>query len=133
MKKIFTILFCAAIASSSFSQTTAGTKKYKAYNSHSSQHNNIIVMKSCNKQIAYAIDPRSDRDLEINKINYINNIQVQQVINNKDLGIWDKRDALDALEFQRVQQVNVVYQKYSDSVTAYTAQQINNSFGRNKQ
>ena len=49
------------------------------------------------------------------------------------MGIWEKRDALDALEFQRVQEVNVVYQKYSDSVTAYTAQQINNSFRKNTQ
>ncbi len=129
MKKTLILLLCAVVASSSFAQTTKNTQAIK-HTKHVSHVSKAIAknLEESNVNIStpavYDTDPRTQRDEELNRINYFNNIQVQQVMNDKSLGIWEKRDALDALEFKRIQQVNVVYQKYSDSVTAYTAQQI---------
>lgn len=125
MKKIFTFLFCAIIISSAFAQTDFKVKSTKTI---SNKH--FVTKKEKDYTLAKtstSIDPRFDRDKEINKIDYMNNIQVQQVLNDKTLGIWEKRDALDALEFQRIQKVNVIYQKYNGSVASYTAQQLENS------
>lgn len=111
MKKIFTFLFCTAIISSAFSQsgnqyvfnTTPNAYYHNSYN-----------------------DARYERDREIDKINYINNLQVQRLVNDGTLDIWQKRDALNVLESKRIQKINLVYSQYSEAITNGINEQSNN-------
>ena len=111
MKKIFTFLLSTAILSSAFAQTDYtyhfSKKNYQNYNN----------------------DPRYERDKEIEEINYLNSFQVQRLVDDPCLNIWEKRDALDAQASQRIQKVNSVYQKYSNSV-AYTSNKMRHNFER---
>lgn len=111
MKKIFTFLFCTVIISSAFSQAD---KQY-AFNKNSNPY----------YQTSYN-HARYERDNEINKVNYFNNIRVQQLVNDVTFNIWQKRDALNALESQRIQKINSIYAQYSDAVAASTNRQFNN-------
>jgi len=111
MKKIFTFLFCTAIISSVFSQ--AGNQY--AFNKNS----NPYYRTSYN-------GARYERDREIDRINYFNNIRVQQLVNDGTLTIWQKHDALNALESQRIQKINNVYQQYSGAIVAHTNEQSDN-------
>lgn len=113
MKKIFTFLFCTTSLVSAFAQTNC--------TSHSPSNNTENIQSNNN-------DPRYERDKEIERINYMNNIQVQRLIDDSYLTLWEKRDALNALESQRIKKINIVYAKYSNSVAYYTSNEINNSF-----
>jgi hypothetical protein len=115
MKKIFTFLVCTAIISSAFAQSN-----YPSCNEqdpHAHDH-------------AYNDDPRYQRDQEIEQLNYQNNLQVQRLANDPCLGIWEKKEALDALESQRIQKVNDIYQKYNGAVAYVTIRERNNSLNR---
>ncbi len=112
MKKIFTCLFCTAIIFSAFSQTdySSGNQQDRQALSHN-----------------YNGDPRDQRDQEIEQLNYQNNLQVQRLINDQCLGIWEMKEALNALESQRIQKLNGIYQKYNDAVAYFTIRERNNS------
>ena len=112
MKKLFTLLICTTIISSAFSQADyySGQQQDRQVRNHS-----------------YSDDPRYERDQEIEQLNYLNNLQVQRLVNDPCLGIWEKKEALDALESQRIGKVNVIYQKYNDAVAYFTIRERNNS------
>jgi len=109
MKKIITFLFCATVISSAFAQTdsrdwNSRNKNVDDYgNSNNYRYQNII----------------NQRDQEIQKMNYQNNWQVHQIVNNCNLNIWDKRDILNNLETQRIQKINEIYAKYSNTIVYY--------------
>jgi hypothetical protein len=107
MKKIFTLLFCAIVISSSFAQTD-GSNNSKIININ--YYQNII----------------NQRNYEIQQVNYLNDHQVQTVVNNCNLDIWEKRDMLDNLETQRIQNINNVYGWYSNTVAYYHSNERNN-------
>lgn len=118
MKKIITILFSAAIISSSFAQTD--NRNWNDRNSNSDYYGNSNG-RHFNDQQNNIIN---QRDQEIQKVNYQNSFQVQQVVNDDDLGIWEKRDILNNLESQRIQRINNIYLQYSNQIAYY---QRNNS------
>ncbi|MEO7120085.1 MAG: hypothetical protein ABIY62_03255 [Ginsengibacter sp.] len=116
MKKFFTLLVCTAIISSAFSQAD--------YYSGNQQDRQVLNHNNND-------DPRYERDREVDQLNYQNNFQVQRLVNDPCLSIWEKKDALDALESQRIGKVNIIYQKYNDAVAYFTIRERNNSFNRN--
>jgi len=121
MKKIITILFSAAIISSSFAQ--ADNRNWNDRNSNSDYYGNSND-RHFNDQQNNIIN---QRDQEIKKVNYQNSFQVQQVVNDDDLGIWEKRDILNNLESQRIQRINNIYLQYSNQIAYH---QRNNSNDR---
>jgi len=52
-------------------------------------------------------------------MNSENDWQVQQIVSNCDLNIWDKRDILNNLETQRIQKINEIYSEYSNIIAYY--------------
>ncbi|MEO8413420.1 MAG: hypothetical protein ABI472_07155 [Ginsengibacter sp.] len=113
MKKIFTLLVCTALILSAFAQRNVAYQNQQNYKIRRGNYNN---------------DPRYERDKEIARLNYFNNIRVQQLVNDPCLNIWEKRDAIRTLETQRIQKINTIYQAYNSSVAYYTSNEINNSF-----
>ncbi len=109
MKKIFTLLFCAAV-SSTFGQ--AGQSNTACKNIH----------------VDYRQDAVRQRDQEIQKVNYQNSFQVSLVVNDNNLSIWEKRDVLDNLEAQRIKNLNKIYDRYRNAVAYSSRNEKNNLF-----
>lgn len=123
MKKIFTFLFCASIISSSFAQANK-TDQYQL-NRKSQYYSNLNI---ADKKISII----RERNAEIQEVNDDNNYHVQEVLNNDDFDIWQKRDILDNLESQRIRDVNNIYQKYSDEITYYSSKEKTYSYKTHK-
>jgi len=121
MKKIFTFLFCIPIISAAFAQEYShGGKNLNIttdYRSNSTFHRDFDYQNTINQ-----------RDQEIQKVNYQNEWQIHQVVNNYDLGIWEKRDILNNLETQRIQKLNDIYNRYNDAIANYRGSAKNNRF-----
>jgi len=111
MKKIFTFLFCTALISSAFSQVDNQYEFNRTYDSYNANSNSRH---------------RYERDREIRKVNFFNNIKVQQLVKDGTLDIWHKHDALNALESQRIQKINSIYEQYSNAIAISTKQQRGN-------
>lgn len=112
MKKFITLICCTVLFSSAFAQKNA---------SYNLQKKEFIFSKISND------DPRLERDKAIQKINYQNSLVVERLVKDPQLNIWEKRDALDALESQRLQKVNFIYSKYNNAVAYYTINERNNT------
>ncbi len=111
MKKIFPYLFCTALISSAFSQADNHYPFNKNFNTYNANSNSRT---------------RYERDREIRKVNFFNNIKVQQLVKDGTLDIWQKHDALNALESQRIQKINSIYEQYSNAIAISTKQQRGN-------
>lgn len=114
MKKIITFLFCTVFFSSAFAQTGRpdwNNRKGVAYNND-----------------AYYKDVIFQRNQEIEKINYQNNYQVQKIIDDCNLNIWEKRDVLNNLEAQRIQKINNILLVYNNTIAYYHRNEKNNPF-----
>ena len=139
MKKIITFLFCTAVISSAFAQTDNQSCNEK--NTNSDYYNNSMNYQYGDKQYDYKKDFGyyhndeyqniiNQRDEEIQKVNYQNEWQVHQIVNNCDLNIWEKRDILNNLESQRIQNINNIYDRYSNTIAYYRNTVRNNPFER---
>ena len=100
-----------ALISSAFSQ---------ADNHYVFEKNSYTYNANSNSRASY------ERDREIRKVNYFNNIRVQQLMNDGTLNIWQKRDALNVLESQRIQKINSIYEQYSNAIAISAKQQPGN-------
>lgn len=123
MKKIITFLFFALIISSAFAQTDSGNRNNRntevAYYGNSNHHHSYSYQNII-----------SQRDYEIQKVNYQNSWQVHLVVGNCDLNIWQKRDILDKLETQRIQNINNIYERYSSAIAYNRGNKKNSSSER---
>jgi len=121
MKKIITLLFCTAVMSSAFAQTDSPDWKNKNtnvdYYGNSNDYHNFDYQNIINQ-----------RDQEIQKVNYQNDWQVHQIVNNCNLNIWDKREILNNLETQRIQNINNIYDRYSNTIAYYHGNERTNPF-----
>lgn len=93
MKKIFTFLFCTALVSSAFAQDDRhgwndrpDNKNYSVY-----QNDNFGGYQ---------------RDKQIEKINYLYDCQVRNIIGDWTLNRWQKRNAIYEINARRTQEIN---------------------------
>ena len=93
MKKIFTFLFCTALISSAFAQDDRHSWNDRPDN------RNYAVYQNDNFN-AY------QRDKQIEKINYVYDGQVSNVINDWTLNRWQKRKAIYEINARRAQEIN---------------------------
>ncbi|HEX7457765.1 MAG TPA: hypothetical protein VF301_04950 [Ginsengibacter sp.] len=121
MKKIITFLFCTGIISSAVAQNDSRDRKNintnVGYYSNANNQQNFDYQNIINQ-----------RDQEIQKVNYQNDWQVHQIVNNCNLNIWDKRDILNNLETQRIQNINNIYDRYSNTIAYYHGNERTNPF-----
>jgi V8-like Glu-specific endopeptidase len=121
MKKIITFLFCTSVISSAFAQTDS--RDWNSRNANVNDYGNSNDYHNYDYQNII-----NQRDQEIQKMNYQNNWQVRQIVNNCDLNIWDKRDILNNLETQRIQNINNIYDRYSNTIAYYHDNERTNPF-----
>jgi hypothetical protein len=53
------------------------------------------------------------------KMNYQNEWQIHEMVNNCDLSVWEKKDILKNFETQRIQKLNEIYDRYSNAISYY--------------
>lgn len=119
MKKIFTLLFTAAILTSAFAQ-------YDSKDEWGKNGNDDVFAKNGNDKHdkdgggygSYYFTPR-ERDMQIAQINREYEYRIQSVRNKFFMSWYQKKCQIEVLKDQREREIRMVYAKFNDRRNRY--------------
>jgi hypothetical protein len=138
MKKIATLFFFTAIFASAFAQTKnrdwddRNTNGNPNWNSNSNQVYQNDRARDHDRDRGDRYDHQygnqnnsiAQRDMQIQRISQQYDYRIQQIKSDRSLSRREKRNAVNSLEAQKIQQINYVNSQYNSSV-------YNNGYSRN--